>query len=121
MTALSASIALVLSLAAGVASADAPTVTGARAEKIGGLWMIEVTLAHKDTGWDHYANGFEVQAPDGTRLGYRELTHPHVGEASFQWALTGLKIPDDISYVLIRPRCSLVGWSAEPVRLDLPN
>lgn len=83
--------------------------------------MIAVTIQHDDSGWDHFADGFEVQAPDGTRLGYRELTRPNVGQRTQDVDMTGLKLPEGIGYVLIRTRCSLVGWAAEPVRLDLPT
>ena len=32
-----------------------------------GTWRVEVTVEHADTGWDHYADAFEVIAPDGAR------------------------------------------------------
>lgn len=114
------SVLLAASLGIGTAHADAPKVVAAKAEREGNRWMIEVTLQHEDTGWDHFATGFEVQGPDGSRLGYLELTHPNVGTPTVEAELTGLNIPADVTYVLIRTRCSLVGWAAEPVRLDLP-
>ena len=82
-------------------------------------WTITVTLRHADSGWDHYASGWEVLAPDGTRLGYRELSHPHVEEQPFTRSLSGIVIGGGVDYVLIRPRCTLDGWAASPTRLDL--
>lgn len=49
---------------------------------------ISVTLAHPDTGWDHYADGWQVSTPDGTELGVRVLHHPHVTEQPFTRSLT---------------------------------
>ena len=50
----------------------------------GGTWMFDVTLKHGDTGWDHYADQWEVLAPDGSVLGTRTLYHPHVNEQPFR-------------------------------------
>ncbi|MGB3316315.1 MAG: hypothetical protein WBB85_18090 [Albidovulum sp.] len=112
---------LVAALAASPAFADAPDVVAAEAVHQGAGWTISVTLAHPDTGWDHYASGWEVLSPDGTRLGYRELTHPHIEEQPFTRSLSGVAIPDGLAYVLIRPRCTLDGWVGSATRLDLPG
>lgn len=108
-------------LAAAPALADPPRVVAAEAVKQGGSWTISVTLAHPDTGWDHYASGWEVLIPDGTRIGYRELTHPHVEEQPFTRSLSGVMVPDGPGFLLIRPRCTLDGWVGEATRLDLPG
>ncbi|WP_347310869.1 hypothetical protein [Defluviimonas sp. SAOS-178_SWC] len=108
-----------LFIATGPAFAEAPVVVSAEARPGASGWTFAVTLRHPDTGWDHYASGWEVLAPDGTRLGYRELTHPHVDEQPFTRSLSGVNIPAGIDYVLIRPRCTLDGWVASPTRLDL--
>lgn len=108
-------------LAATPALADAPRVVAAEAIRQGAGWTIAVTLAHPDTGWDHYASGWEVLAPDGTKLGYRELTHPHVDEQPFTRSLSGVVIPDGLDHVLVRPRCTLDGWVGNATRLDLSD
>jgi len=83
------------------------------------VWNIHVTLAHPDTGWDHYADGWEVLDAQGRRLGYRELMHPHVDEQPFTRSLSGVSIPDGTREILIRPRCSRDGWSGTAVRVEL--
>ncbi|MGB3177926.1 MAG: hypothetical protein WBH14_13080 [Albidovulum sp.] len=113
--------AITLVALANTAWADAPQVTHADAVAAPDGWTISVTITHPDTGWDHYASGWEVLAPDGTKLGYRELTHPHVDEQPFTRSLSRVAIPDGITHVLIRPRCTLDGWVAERTRLDLPD
>lgn len=106
-------------LATGPAFAEAPVVVAAEARPGGSGWTVAVTLRHPDTGWDHFASGWEVLAPDGTRLGYRELAHPHVDEQPFTRSLAGVEIPDGLDHILIRPRCTLDGWVASPTRVDL--
>ncbi|MDF0603389.1 hypothetical protein P1J78_21900 [Psychromarinibacter sp. C21-152] len=111
-------LALTLALATPAFAAD-PVVDAAEATRTGDTWRISVTLSHPDTGWDHYADGWEVRAPDGTRLGFRELLHPHVAEQPFTRTLSGRAIPEDLAHVLIRPRCSVDGWAQEMYRLDV--
>lgn len=82
-------------------------------------WTFDVTLLHPDTGWDHYADAWEVLGPDGTSLGIRELVHPHVDEQPFTRSLSGVAVPDDVDHVLIRARCLVDGWSAVQMQVDL--
>ena len=98
-------------LLAGPALADDPVVETAAATRTGDTWRFAVTLSHPDTGWDHYADGWEVLTPDGTRLGFRELLHPHVTEQPFTRSLGDVALPDGLDRVLIRPRCSVDGWA----------
>ncbi|MCA8881720.1 MAG: hypothetical protein KDA73_17605 [Rhodobacteraceae bacterium] len=101
------------------AAADPPEIVGAKATPTGAVWRVEVTLSHPDTGWEHYADGWEILAPDGSRLGFRELLHPHVDEQPFTRALSGVAIPDGVNKVTIRARCSRDGWSDDTYTLPL--
>lgn len=103
------------------ALAAPPQITSATATRTGDSWRIDVTLLHPDTGWDHYADGWQVTAPDGTPLGTRELLHPHVHEQPFTRSLSRVSIPVTLEYVLIRARCSTDGWTSGPYRLALPR
>jgi len=108
-------LAISLASCATIAKADFPTVE--RAELNG--QTLSVTLSHPDTGWDHYADGWEVLTPDGTSLGVRVLAHPHVNEQPFTRSLGGLEIPDGITELHIRARCNQDGWSDEVFVLPL--
>ena len=103
------------------ASADMPEILKASAERSGMGWRIEVTLKHPDTGWDHYADGWDVQDTDGNMIGFRELMHPHVDEQPFTRALVNVMPPDGTREVFIRARCSVAGWSSERVKVPLRN
>lgn len=86
-----------------------------------GTHSFDVTVRHADTGWDHYADRFEVVAPDGTVLGTRVLHHPHVDEQPFTRSLTGVAIPPGITRVDIRAHDSVHGLGGATMRIALPG
>lgn len=91
--------------------ADPPDIVGI---EVSGA-RVSVTLAHPDTGWDHYADGWRIEAEDGTVIGTRELLHPHVEEQPFTRSLTVNNLPD--APLFIRPKCSVDGWSDRRIAL----
>jgi len=109
-----------LALLATPALADAPVVERATATHTGSTWTIAVTLSHPDTGWDHYADGWEVLDETGTRLGVRDLLHPHVTEQPFTRSLSGIAIPKGTGSIRIRARCQVDGWSDTTFEMPLP-
>lgn len=70
-------------------------------------YTFAVTVQHADTGWKHYADRWQVLAPDGTVLGTRVLYHPHVEEQPFTRTLSGVQIPARISRVTIQAHDSV--------------
>ena len=101
------------------ATADEPVVEDASARQTGSTWSISVTLSHPDTGWDHYADGWEVLDPDGNSLAIRVLAHPHVNEQPFTRSKSNIAIPDALDHVLIRAKDNVDGWGQTTYRLDL--
>nr|WP_137701802.1 hypothetical protein [Marimonas lutisalis] len=99
--------------------ADMPEILSVETSRVGMGWRIDVTLQHPDTGWDHYADGWEVVDEAGNRLGFRELMHPHVNEQPFTRSLINLMLPDGMRRVYIRARCSKTGWGDERIAVDL--
>ncbi len=78
-------------------------VVGAKANKeVAGTYRFDVTVKHADTGWKHYANKWQVLAPNGDVLGTRILHHPHVNEQPFTRSLSGVKIPENIKKITIK-------------------
>lgn len=108
-----------LIFSATIAQADQAVVENATARSSGGTWTFDVTIRHPDTGWDHYADGWAVLAPDGTQLGYRKLLHPHENEQPFTRSLTGVVIPNGVKSVQIRAHDSVYGWSENTYKLSL--
>ncbi|WP_147126995.1 hypothetical protein [Shimia ponticola] len=101
---------------------DAQATMGANGSGSGATtWRFDVTVSHPDTGWDHYADGWEIRMIDGTVLGTRPLAHPHVNEQPFTRSLTGVVIPEGTDEILIFVRDNVSGWAPEPFRVTLPQ
>lgn len=71
----------------------------------------DVTLKHADTGWDHYANKWEVYTPEDKLLATRTLFHPHVNEQPFTRSLGDVKIPKGVNKVIIKAHDTVHGYS----------
>ena len=95
-------------------------VIDAKVSKSGNSYSFSVTVVHNDTGWDHYANKWDVVAPDGTVLDTRTLHHPHVNEQPFTRNLSGVEIPGNITSVSIRAHDTIHGYGGKTFPLDLP-
>ena len=82
-------------------------------------WTISVTLLHDDSGWEHYANRWDIVDANGNLLGSRELLHPHVNEQPFTRSLTSVEIPNNLTEVTIVANDSVHGLSNEAYILKL--
>jgi hypothetical protein len=78
------------------------------------------TLRHDDTGWEHYADRWEVLAPDGEVLATRTLRHPHVDEQPFTRALHGVLLPAGLEAVRIRAHDRVHEYGGAEHELHLP-
>ncbi len=86
-----------------------------------GAWRFSVTVAHGDTGWDHYADKWDVVAPGGAVLGTRVLLHPHESEQPFTRALGGVKIRSNVAEVTLRAHDSVHGYGGKELTVKLPR
>ncbi len=80
-----------------------------------------VTLEHADTGWEHYANQWDVVSLEGELIKSRVLYHPHVDEQPFTRSLAGVSIPKSIKQVKIRARDLKHGYSSREFLVELPE
>lgn len=109
-------------LFAGPVYADEPTVLKATVRaSSNGSYVISATILHKDEGWEHYVNKFDVLGPNGGILGTRILYHPHVSEQPFTRSLTNVKIPAGLKSVLIRAHDLVHGYGDNTFKLTLPK
>ncbi len=69
-------------------------------ERENGSYTFDVALHHDDDGEDGYANWWQVEALDGTRLGRRELLHAH-SQQPFTRSET-IEVPDEATCVVVR-------------------
>jgi hypothetical protein len=84
----------------------------------GETWRFDVTLAHADTGWDHYADLWIVTDAAGNRLGERVLAHPHVDEQPFTRSAR-ITVPEGTRTVIVKARDSVHGFGGKPCTITL--
>ena len=91
-----------------------------------GTWTFHVTVQHPDTGWDDYADGWDVLTPDGQVLKItpddpftRLLLHPHVGEQPFTRSQSGIRIPNGVTSVMVRAHSLVRGFGGREITLDM--
>lgn len=113
-------VAAALALGAGPAGAgEADVLDVAVSRDEAGAYRFEVTVRHDDAGWEHFANRWEIVAPDGEVLATRALRHPHDTEQPFTRSLSGVMLPDDIDHVVVRAHDSRHQLGGQEVRVDL--
>jgi hypothetical protein len=84
-----------------------------------GSYTFSVTVRSADTGWEKYADAWEIRSPDGAILGTRVLTHPHETEQPFTRSLDSVSVPEGVDTVVIAARDSVEGFCGEQYRLSL--
>ena len=85
------------------------------------ICRFEVSVKHGDEGWEHYANKWEVLSPDGDLLGVRELLHPHEDEQPFTRSLPNIKIPAELTEVVVRAHDLIHGYGGKEFIVTLPK
>jgi len=91
-----------------------------------GSWTFHVTVSHLDTGWEDYADGWDVVDPDG--LVYkvktsdpftRVLLHPHENEQPFTRSQSAITIPDSTNSVTVRAHDLTDGFGGHQITVNL--
>lgn len=102
-------------------------VTFVRAEQAkDGTWTFHVTVQHPDTGWEDYADGWDIVFADGEVIKpnpesdyTRTLLHPHVDEQPFTRSQSGIKIPSNVTIVRVRAHDLIDGFGGDEITVDL--
>jgi hypothetical protein len=97
-------------------------VIGGDIERSGdGTFRISATVRSGETGWEKYADAWEVRKLDGTVIDVRVLAHPHVTEQPFTRSLSSVTIPEDTGQVILAARDLVNGFCGETLTLDVPR
>ena len=94
-------------------------VVGVRMVERGDTYSFSVTVRHADAGWEHYADKWEVVAPDGQVIDTRILVHPHDNEQPFTRSLGGVRIPDEVTKVRVRAHDKVHGYGGREMEIDM--
>ncbi|MDP6786063.1 MAG: hypothetical protein QF830_02050 [Rhodospirillales bacterium] len=112
-------IAGVLMTVSASTAGEVEIVAASARQEADGVYRFSVALRHADTGWDHYADKWDIVAPDGTVLGTRVLLHPHVREQPFTRSLSGVRVPKGVKRVAIRAHDKVHGYAKRSLAVDL--
>lgn len=117
----------ILALAAAISAApmavhagEADVENATASKQSDGTYRISATVRHGDTGWEHYADAFEVRLQDDAVLGTRVLHHPHETEQPFTRSLSGVRAPPGTKTVIVRAHDSVHGHGGTEFTLTLP-
>ena len=91
-----------------------------------GTWTFHVTVKHPDTGWEDYADGWDVLTPEGEVLKpdpgspfTRLLLHPHENNVPFTRSQSGIAVPEGVTLVRVRAHDLVDGFGGREVMVDL--
>jgi hypothetical protein len=91
-----------------------------------GTWRFDVTVRHPDTGWEDYADGWDVVTPDGQVLKSDEsdpftrlLLHPHENEQPFTRSQSGIVVPEGVITVIVRAHDLVDGFGGREIEVEL--
>jgi hypothetical protein len=114
-------IAVILAVTGSVALAGEADVVDVKAvRRQDRTYRFEVSVRHQDEGWEHYADRWDVVAPDGSLLGTRTLLHPHENEQPFTRSLDGVEIPANVERVTVRAHDKVHGYGGLTVEVNIP-
>jgi hypothetical protein len=117
----SAALAALLLVAAAVRAGEVDVLqVDIRPAATPGQFDIAVTLRHADSGWDHYANRWEILGPTGEVLATRTLQHPHVDEQPFTRSLNGIALPANLTWIRVRGHDLVHGYGGREVTRGIP-
>jgi len=112
------------SLADSPANADVVKVKASPQSTV--QWRFDVTVRHPDTGWEDYADGWDVVLPGGTVVKpnptehfTRTLWHPHVGQQPFTRSQSGVTIPTSVDSVTVRAHDKVDGFGGKEMQVNL--
>tara|TARA_R100000005_G_scaffold95480_1_gene77078 strand:+ start:24960 stop:25328 length:369 start_codon:yes stop_codon:yes gene_type:complete len=84
------------------------------------VYRFSVTVQHKDEGWEHYVDRWDILDMQGNMLGSRTIMHPHDNEQPFTRSMT-LSLPLHVEKVRIRAHDTVHGYGGAEMQVALPE
>jgi len=86
-----------------------------------GSYEFTVELHHDDDGEEGYANWWQVERLDGTRLGRRDLAHPHSNQPFTRSSRSPFDVPAEVTCVVVRGHDQTHGYGGRAVLVNLDS
>jgi hypothetical protein len=115
---LCAALPVLCGTSAGAGEADVISVDF---ERQGDKYTFHVTVRHGDTGWQHYADRWEILSGDGDVIATRTLLHPHVDEQPFTRSRSGISLPPGTTTVTVRAHDNVDGYGGKTVKVNVED
>lgn len=116
-----ATLLIIMTFSTQASAGGADVIDASATQEPNGRYTVTATILHKDEGWKHYVNRFEVLTPDGKLIGARYLGHPHVNEQPFTRSATSVNVPEGINEIRIRAHDNVHGFSGKEFTLKLQD
>lgn len=101
-------------------SLDYAQVEKVSARLSGNVWNFSVSVRHKDEGWKHYADAWQIVDPETDEIiSERILQHPHDSEQPFTRSLSNIEIAETAETVTIRAKCNVHGFGGYEMTVHL--
>ncbi len=117
---------LILSLDTIAAQGNADVLNVEANENSNGTWTFRVSVEHPDTGWEDYADGWDVILPNGkvikpnsTEAFTKTLWHPHIEEQPFTRSQSNIVIPPEVDSVTVRAHDIRDGFGGKTLTVNL--
>jgi len=90
--------------------ANEAVIEDVKVKNVNDTYTFSVRILHKDSGWDHYVDRFEVIDAEQNILATRTLWHPHEHEQPFTRGLSGVTLQGK-NIIYVRAHDSVDGYS----------
>ena len=90
--------------------ANEAKIEAVEVHKHNNLYTFSVRILHKDSGWKHYVNRYEILDKSDKILATRTLWHPHEHEQPFTRSLANVDVKGN-KIIYVRANDSVDGYS----------
>ncbi|WP_298827214.1 hypothetical protein [uncultured Piscinibacter sp.] len=109
-------------LAAGSTEQKYPDVVAVEVRAAGtNTFDFDTTVSSPYDSPQRYADAFRIMSREGSVFGERVLFHDHASEQPFTRDLYGVKIPADVTVVVVQARDKRFGYGGRTVEVRLPG
>ncbi len=88
-------------------------------KSFGGKYVAYVKIDHKDEGYEHFADRWEIFDQNGKRLTIRIIFSPTTEKETIESYLYGFAVPEGTKKLIFKAHCNKDGWGGKEYVLNL--